>query len=147
MTVGPSDLERFVKAQELSYSIALEEVKGGRKRSHWMWFILPQLRGLGSSAIAHEFGISGIEEAKAYIAHPVLGPRLVNMVEAMLHHRTSPAEAILGIIDARKFHSCLTLFSLASPQASFFDEALQQFFSGERDASTLNLLAQRPTVS
>ena len=145
MTAGPFDLERFVKAQELSYSIALEEVKGGRKRSHWMWFILPQLRGLGSSPMAQEFGISGIEEAAVYIAHPVLGPRLINMVEAMLSHKTSSAEAILGSIDARKFQSCLTLFSSAAPQAPFLDDALQQFFSGERDAVTLKLLAQRPT--
>ena len=137
MTADPFDLERFVKAQAPSYSTALDEVKAGRKRSHWMWFILPQLRGLGSSAMAHKFGISGIEESAAYIAHPVLGPRLVSMVEAMLSHKTSSAEAILGDIDARKFQSCLTLFSLAAPKASILDDALQQFFSGERDASTL----------
>lgn len=146
MTSDAFDLERFVKAQEPIYSIALDEVKAGRKRSHWMWFILPQLRGLGSSAMAQEFGISGIEEAKAYIAHPVLGPRLVNMVEAMLGHTTSSAEAILGGIDARKFQSCLTLFSLAAPQASLLDDALQQFFSGERDAFTLNSLGRGPTA-
>lgn len=137
MTSDPFNLERFIKAQERSYSIALDEIKAGRKRSHWMWFILPQLRGLGSSAMAQEFGISGIEEAAAYIAHPILGPRLVNMVEAMLSHKTSSTEAILGSIDARKFQSCLTLFSLAAPQVSVLDDALQQFFSGQRDASTL----------
>lgn len=137
MTSDPFDLERFVKAQELIYPTALAEVKAGRKRSHWMWFILPQLRGLGSSAMAHKFGISGLEEAAAYIAHPVLGPRLVSMVQAMLSHKTSSAEAILGDIDARKFQSCLTLFSLAAPQASILGDALQQFFSGQRDASTL----------
>ncbi|RZL02148.1 MAG: DUF1810 domain-containing protein [Rubrivivax sp.] len=143
MTSDPFDLERFVQVQAPIYAIALDEVKAGRKRSHWMWFILPQLRGLGASAMAQKFGVSGMEEAEAYIAHPVLGPRLVNMVEAMLSHTTSSAEAILGGIDARKFQSCLTLFSLAAPaaQASLMDSALQQFFSGERDASTLRLLA------
>lgn len=140
MTSDPFNLERFIKAQERSYSIALDEVKAGRKRSHWMWFILPQLRGLGASAMAQEFGISGIAEAAAYVAHPILGTRLINMVEAMLSHKTSSAEAILGSIDARKFQSCL--FSLAAPQAPLLDDALQQFFSGERDASTLDLLAR-----
>lgn len=146
MNSDPFDLERFVKAQESSYSVALDEVKAGRKRSHWMWFILPQLRGLGSSAMAHEFGISGIEEAAAYIVHPVLGPRLANIVEALLSHNGSSAESILGGIDALKFQSCLTLFSLAAPQAPFLDKALQQFFSGERDASTLKLLRHSPTA-
>src|SRR5690606_1864024 len=96
----------------------LAEVQNGRKRSHWMWVILPQLRGLGSSEMAHKFGISGTGEAAAYMAHPVLGPRLVGMDEALLTHKASSAEAMLGAIDARKFQSCLTLFSLAAPQVS-----------------------------
>ena len=144
MTADPFDLERFVKAQEHSYSAALDEVTNGRKQSHWVWFILPQLRGLGFSERAHKFGISGMAEAKAYMAHPLLGPRLVEVVEAMLQHKGSSAEDVLGDTDARKFQSCLTLFSLAAPQVACFNEALQQFFSSERDAATLKLLAQQP---
>lgn len=147
MTTDPFDLDRFVKAQAPSYAIALDEVQNGKKRSHWMWFILPQLRGLGRSEMAQRFGISGIEEARAYMAHPVLGPRLVSVVEAILTHKDSSAEAILGTIDARKFQSCLTLFSMVAPQVPAFHDALHQFFSDERDASTLNLLAQRPPTS
>ena len=144
MTSDPFDLERFVKAQEQSYSIALDEVTHGRKRSHWVWFILPQLRGLGFSEMAHKFGISGLAEAQAYMAHPLLGPRLVEVVQAMLQHQASSAEDVLGSIDARKFQSCLTLFALAAPQVACFNEALQQFFSSQRCALTLKLLAQPP---
>jgi len=143
MTPDPFDLDRFVSAQEASYATALSEIKSGRKRSHWMWFILPQLQGLGSSAMAQRYGIAGMDEAIAYIQHPVLGPRLLSMVEAMCQHKASSAEAILGGIDARKFHSCLTLFSLAAPQAKPLQEALDQFFSGEQDLATLDLLAGR----
>ncbi len=144
MTADPFDLERFVKAQEHSYATALDEDTNGRKQSHWVWFILPQLRGLGSSERAHKFGIPGMAEAKAYMAHPVLGPRLVEVVQAIRQHKASTAEDVLGDTDARKFQSCLTLFSLAAPQVACFYEALQQFFSSERDAATLKLLAQQP---
>ena len=108
MTADPFDLERFVKAQELTYSIALDEVTKGRKQSHWVWFILPQLRWLGRSEMAHKFGISGMAEAQAYMAHPLLGPRLVEVVQAIRQHKASTAEDVLGDTDARKFHSCLT---------------------------------------
>lgn len=143
MTADPFDLERFIKAQDTTYSTALAETRNGRKQSHWIWFILPQLRGLGSSWMADRYGLSGIEEAQAYLKHPVLGPRLLEVVEALLQHRHTPAEAILGSLDARKFHSCLTLFLQAAPQTPLLKEALRQFFNGEPDAATLRLLATR----
>lgn len=144
MTADPFDLARFVKAQEHSYATALDEVTNGRKQSHWVWFILPQLRGLGHSEMAHKFGISGMAEAQAYMAHPLLGPRLVEVVQTILQHKASSAGDVLGDTDACKFQSCLTLFSLAAPQVACFNEALQQFFSSERDAATLKLVAQQP---
>ena len=142
MTADPFDLQRFVKAQEHSYATALDEVTKGRKQSHWVWFILPQLRGLGRSERAHKFGISGMAEAQAYMAHPLLGPRLVEVVQTILQHKASSAEDVLGDTDARKFQSCLTLFSLAAPQVACFHDALRQFFSSERCASTLKQLTQ-----
>jgi len=142
MSADPFDLERFVKAQEHTYPVALAEVRNGCKQSHWIWFILPQLRGLGFSQMAHKFGISGMAEAQAYMAHPVLGPRLLEVVQAMLQHQASSADDVLGSTDARKFQSCLTLFALAAPQVACFNEALQQFFSSQRCALTLKLFAQ-----
>lgn len=142
MPADPFDLERFVKAQEHTYPVALAEVRNGCKQSHWIWFILPQLRGLGFSDRAYKFGISGLAEAQAYMTHPLLGPRLVTIVEALLQHKASSAEDVLGPLDACKFQSCLTLFSLAAPQVACFNDALRQFFSSERCASTLKLLAQ-----
>lgn len=140
MLDDPFDLERFVQAQADSYATALHELERGRKRTHWIWFILPQLRGLGTSAMSHTYGISGLEEARAYLDHPVLGPRLIRVVEALLQHSDASAEEILGTIDARKFHSCLTLFAAAAPDQPALSAALAQFFAGERDAATLERL-------
>lgn len=138
MASDPFLLERFVQAQAHSYAAALSELKAGRKQSHWIWYVLPQRKGLGHSEMSQRYGISGLAEAKAYLAHPVLGGRLVECVEAILQHRGQSAQAILGVVDAQKFHSCLTLFALVSPHPSCVDEALQQFFGGERDAGTLD---------
>lgn len=133
------DLDRFIRAQQGHYAQALVELQAGRKTGHWIWFVLPQLRGLGRSAMAHEYGISGRHEAVAYLAHPVLGERLRDCVRAMLTHAGVPASRVLGDIDAMKFRSCLTLFDATSTEP-LFSQALDAFYGGERDAATLALL-------
>jgi uncharacterized protein (DUF1810 family) len=139
MTTDP--LDRFLHAQEAHYAKALAELRAGRKTGHWIWFVLPQLRGLGRSAMAHEYGIADRAEAQAYLAHPVLGARLVECVEAMLAHRGTAASRILGDIDALKFRSCLTLFDAVSDTpVNAFRQALDTFYAGEPDAATLALL-------
>jgi uncharacterized protein (DUF1810 family) len=137
------DLERFVRAQELDYTQALAELTAGRKESHWIWYVFPQLRELGHSPMAREYGIFGSDEAKAYLDHPVLGPRLKECVHAVLLHRNRPAQDILGNVDAMKFRSCLTLFSAVDPSHRLFLSALDAFFEGKPDASTLLLLGRK----
>ena len=137
---GSFDLARFVQAQDGHYAQALAELQAGRKRSHWIWYVLPQLRALGRSAMAREYGIQGLDEAVAYLAHPVLGPRLVACVQALLAHRDRSATAILGEIDAMKFRSCLTLFHAAAPEVPCFADALRVFYQGMPDVQTLRLL-------
>jgi uncharacterized protein (DUF1810 family) len=134
------DLSRFVDAQFLTYPIALNELHSGRKRGHWMWFIFPQLRGLGRSSMAEHYGIAGLEEANAYLAHAVLGERLAEATAAVLRHSDLSAHAIFGSPDDLKFHSSMTLFGLAAGEGSIFGEALGAFFSGEQDDATLRLL-------
>jgi uncharacterized protein (DUF1810 family) len=136
----PFDLERFVDAQGTAYATALDELRAGRKRSHWIWFVFPQLRGLGRSEAAWTYGLSGLDEARAYLAHPLLGARLREAVAAMLAHRDARADAILGEVDAMKFRSCLTLFALAAPGEAVFAATLSAFFAGAPDASTMALL-------
>ena len=135
------NLQRFVAAQEQIYTVALQELRAGKKHSHWMWYIFPQLRGLGVIAASHTYGLANLAEARAYLAHPTLGPRLKAATNAILAHRSRPANAILGELDALKFKSCLTLFSLADPTEQVFIDALQYFFDGERDARTTSLLS------
>jgi uncharacterized protein (DUF1810 family) len=139
-------LTRFLEAQEDAYATALDEIRSGRKRTHWIWYVFPQLRGLGTSAMSETFGVSGLAEARGYLAHPVLGVRLRESVEAMLRHQDSSAESVLGELDAAKFRSCLTLFSRADPTARVFTTALEQFFSGKRDPRTLQILGMPPEV-
>ena len=138
------DLSRFVQAQDGRYDQALAELQAGRKRSHWIWYILPQLRALGRSAMAREYGIQGLDEAVAYLAHPVLGPRLLACVQALLSHRDRPATDMLGEVDAMKLRSCLTLFHAAAPEVPCFAEALRAFYRGMPDPETLRLLAPLP---
>jgi uncharacterized protein (DUF1810 family) len=135
------DLGRFVSAQEDIYARALAELRAGRKQSHWMWFIFPQLAGLGSSPIAVRYAIQSAAEARAYLAHPLLGPRLGEGVAAMLAHKGTRPEAILGGIDALKFRSSLTLFEAVTDAPESFADALDAFYDGERDQRTLELLA------
>jgi len=135
-------LERFVLAQAGDYDVALRELKQGQKQSHWIWYILPQLRGLGRSSMAQKFGVKGRREAVAYLQHEVLGPRLRECISAILEHKDKTAEAILGSVDAMKLRSCLTLFAEVAPEEPCFQEALDAFFGGERDSMTLELLSQ-----
>ena len=141
MTGQGFPLDRFVRAQEAFYAPALAELRAGRKTSHWMWFVFPQLAGLGRSETARHYGVEGLAEACAYLAHPVLAPRLVAATEAMLAwagQRT--AAEILGPLDALKFRSSMTLFAQAEGPDSLFAEALDAFFDGERDPLTMELL-------
>lgn len=140
MADDPFDLRRFVEAQTGTYATALAELRRGRKSGHWIWFVLPQLRGLGHSAMSERYGISGLAEARAYLAHPVLGPRLHECVAAMLAHRGQFAGAILGGIDALKFRSCLTLFHRAAPEDVAFSDALDCFYQGNPDPRTEAML-------
>ena len=135
-----NSLERFVKAQELAYPIALQDIKKGKKRSHWMWYIFPQLRGLGTSTMAHKYGIVDLGEAKAYLEHPVLSARLYELCGELLKHKDKSAYDIFGDIDAIKLKSSMTLFALTSKEHTIFDEVLECFFDGERDAITLKLI-------
>lgn len=135
------DLQRFVAAQEGVYPRALGELGRGRKDSHWMWFVFPQIRGLGRSPTARFYAIVSAEEARAYLAHPLLGARLRLCVAAVLGHRRRSAEAILGPVDAVKLRSSLTLFEAVADEPEVFAEALEAFYDGERDEATLRLLA------
>jgi uncharacterized protein (DUF1810 family) len=140
----PFDLNRFVEAQEGVYAQVLAELRRGRKESHWIWFIFPQLRGLGVSAMSQTYGLAGLEEARAFAAHPVLGPRLRECVQAVLEHRGRSAEAVLGSVDALKFRSCLTLFSRAVPDETIFLQGLRQCFGAQADQRTLQRLGASP---
>ena len=134
-----NSLDRFVEAQEHMYEIALEEIKNGEKRSHWMWYIFPQIRGLGMSSMAHIYGIAGLDEAKAYLDHPTLSVRLFEISEALLKHKKKRPEAIFGYTDAMKLRSSMTLFTLVSEDDSVFHKVLQAFYNGEMDELTIKL--------
>ncbi|MEP7060939.1 MAG: DUF1810 domain-containing protein [Betaproteobacteria bacterium] len=136
----PFDLSRFVNAQSKHYSCALAELRAGKKQTHWIWYVLPQLRGLGSSSRAIFYGIGSEDEAEAYLAHAVLGPRLRECVAAMNGLDGLSAVQVLGEIDAAKFRSCLTLFRFVDPRDVVFCEALDKFFAGLPDQASLDLL-------
>lgn len=136
------DLQRFVDAQGPVYAQVLAELRAGRKTSHWMWFVFPQLAGLGSSAMARRYAISSLEEAAAYLAHPVLGPRLRECSELVLQAAQPDIRRIFGAPDDLKFRSCMTLFQRAAPQETVFGACLDRFFGGTADAATLALLEQ-----
>jgi uncharacterized protein (DUF1810 family) len=134
------DLDRFVAAQEGVHAAALAELKAGRKQSHWMWFVFPQFAGLGRSPTARFYAIASAAEARAYLAHPLLGPRLLECTNAVLAHRGRSAEAIFGVVDAMKLKSSMTLFEAVAADPSPFAALLDAFFDGARDAATLELL-------
>ena len=133
----PHHLDRFVTAQAPVIPTVLAELRAGRKRTHWMWFVFPQLQGLGSSAMAQHYGIASLEEARVYLAHPVLGPRLRECCALLLQVPGKSALEILGSPDDLKLRSCATLFSRAGPQETVFREVLERFYGGEPDARTV----------
>ena len=134
------DLDRFLKAQEPVFEMVMDELHAGAKQSHWMWFVFPQLRGLGHSPLALRFGISGLEEAKAYLQHPVLGHRLRKSVEAVQGVSGRSLRQIFGTPDDIKFRSSMTLFALADGGEGLFQEALDQYCNGVMDPRTVELL-------
>jgi uncharacterized protein (DUF1810 family) len=137
------DLDRFIAAQDGGvYERALAEIRAGRKRTHWMWFIFPQLAGLGTSATAQRFGIAGAAEAKSYLAHPVLGRRLEECMAAAAAIEGLAAREAFGTPDDLKLRSSATLFADVSPAGSIFEKVLRRFFGGEPDEKTLGLLAE-----
>ena len=138
----PYDLERFVTAQAGSYDTALGEIRRGAKRSHWMWYIFPQIAGLGSSATAERYAIRSIDEARAYLAHPVLGARLREIVGALQDLTGMTAESVFGGIDAMKLRSSLTLF-IEAGAGPLFGAALTRWFDGVKDEATVRLLRSR----
>ena len=135
-----NSLDRFVQAQTLMYPSVLKQMQNGKKTSHWMWFMFPQLRGLGTSTLAHLYGISGLGEAKAYLAHPVLSGRLYELCGELLKHKDKTALEIFGDIDEMKLKSSMTLFALTSEDYTIFDEVLENFFGGEMDEVTVKLI-------
>jgi uncharacterized protein (DUF1810 family) len=138
------DLARFVSAQASTYAEALAEIRAGRKRTHWIWFIFPQVEGLGHSSTSMRYAIRSLDEARAYLAHPVLGPRLIECAEALLAVEGRTAPEIFPYPDDLKLRSSMTLFALAAGPGSVFDRVLDRYFRGGRDGRTLELLAQRP---
>lgn len=135
------DLDRFVSAQEYDYPVALSEIKAGRKYSHWIWYIYPQLKGLGRSYNSDFYGLASVAEAKAYLAHPVLGARLREIVQALLLHRGKNPKEILGDIDASKVRSSMTLFDIVSPN-DIFGILLDEFYNGHRCHRTMGRLSR-----
>ena len=138
--IDPFGLNRFVEAQALNYAEALSELRSGRKRSHWMWYVFPQLARLGSSSMAARYAIRCEDEARAYLAHPVLGPRLIECAEAVLAINDKSAHDILGSPDDLKLRSCATLFARVSPTGSVFERVLDRYYSSAGDPKTLQLL-------
>lgn len=134
------DLSRFIEAQTAVYDTALAELNRGQKTSHWMWFVFPQIAGLGHSPTARFYALAGVDEARAYLAHPVLGPRLVEAVEAILALPGRDAGAVFGSPDDLKLRSCLTLFRAADPDEPAFQQALDKYFGGQADPLTLERL-------
>ncbi|MHA7883074.1 DUF1810 domain-containing protein [Nitratireductor rhodophyticola] len=140
MAKDPFELQRFMEAQEGVFETAVRELQTGRKRTHWMWFVFPQLRGLGRSPTAKYYGLSSLEEARAYLAHPVLGSRLRDVTCVMLEVPGQSLRAILGTPDDLKFCSCMTLFALASQKSeTLFSDALARWCGGQMDEATLRL--------
>jgi uncharacterized protein (DUF1810 family) len=135
------DLQRFVQAQQPIYATALAELAAGEKRSHWMWFIFPQADGLGHSEMARRYALRSLDEAIGYLAHPLLGARLVECTGAVLRHTDRSAHAIFGAPDDAKFRSCMTLFATADRSGGVYREALQSFFAGQRDDKTERIIS------
>ena len=134
------DLSRFLQAQQDDYEQALSEIASGRKRTHWMWYIFPQLDGLAFSSTSKRYSIKSLDEARAYLDHPILGPRLLECAEAVVRLEDRSAREIFGSPDDLKLRSCATLFACVSPPGSVFDRLLTKYYQGRRDDKTLHLL-------
>jgi len=134
-------LDRFVEAQAPVYDQALAELRAGQKQSHWMWFVFPQMVGLGQSATSRAYAIQSLDEARGYLAHPVLGTRLRECCQAVMNVRGKSARDIFGAPDDQKFQSCLSLFAEAAPDDVLFYNLLEKYFDGDADEATLELLA------
>ncbi|HXW80432.1 MAG TPA: DUF1810 domain-containing protein [Acidimicrobiales bacterium] len=141
-----SRLERFVSAQGSggTYERAVEELRQGRKTSHWMWFVFPQIAGLGRSQMSQQYAISSLDEAKAYLDHPILGPRLIECAGIVADSNRSAATEIFGALDAQKLRSSMTLFMRAAPEEAAFRKVLERYFHGSPDAGTDELISARP---
>jgi uncharacterized protein (DUF1810 family) len=137
------DLERFVEAQRPVFGDVAAELRAGRKVTHWMWFVFPQLKGLGMSDMANVYGLAGKAEAAAYLSHPILGPRLIECTTIVNAIERRSAVEIFGGVDAMKFRSCMTLFELVAPRGSPFPQAIEKYFGGQRDERTLSLTRAR----
>ena len=140
MVSDPFDLRRFVDAQTHTYDQALAELRAGEKRTHWMWFVFPQIAGLGHSGMAQRFAITGLDEARAYLAHPTLGRRLVESARALTDLDTADADRVLGPVDAQKLRSSMTLFARAAPDEPVFRGVLDHYFDGTEDDATTSRL-------
>ena len=138
----PFDLDRFLEAQEEDYETALDELGSGHKRSHWIWFIFPQIAGLGRSPTAQHYAIRSLDEAQAYLAHPILSARLHECLKALQLLAPTSAETVFGSLDAMKFRSSLTLFAEADPGDAIVAAALDRWFDGRKDEATLELLGR-----
>jgi uncharacterized protein (DUF1810 family) len=147
MAAMPDDLDRFLAAQRATYDGALAELRRGRKTGHWIWFVFPQLDGLGRSEMSHRYGIVSLAEARAYAAHPVLGARLRECAAALLAARSTSADDILGSIDAMKVRSSMTLFRRAAPDEPVFGQVLDRFYDGQPDPATEAMLGDPATAS
>jgi uncharacterized protein (DUF1810 family) len=145
-TDDPYNLSRFVRAQEDDYEQALAEIVSGRKRTHWMWYIFPQIEGLAFSSTSRLYAIKSVEEAKAYLDHPILGPRLLACAEEVVRVEGRSATEIFGSPDDLKMRSCATLFARVLPPGSVFDRLLGKYYGGGRDGKTLRLLGIEPEV-
>jgi uncharacterized protein (DUF1810 family) len=144
-TDDPYNLARFVRAQDRDYEHARSEIRSGRKRSHWMWYIFPQFDGLGFSSTSREYAIKSAAEAEAYLRHPILGPRLMEIAEAAASIQGRSAFEVFGSPDDMKLRSCATLFATVSPAGSVFQRLLARYFDGEPDTETLRLLGHQST--
>ena len=133
------DISRFLAAQERSYMVALSEIRAGRKRTHWIWYIFPQLRGLGMSTTAKHYGISGLDEARAYLADSTLRGRIIEISQALLDLPETDIRAIMGFPDDMKLRSSMTLFQLAEPECEIFQKVLDKYFGGKPDDKTIEI--------
>jgi len=143
-TEDPYDLSRFLRAQANDYAQALSEIRSGRKRSHWIWYIFPQIDGLGFSSTSKHYAIKSLAEAKAYLDHPILGARLVECAKAAVRSKGRSATEVFGFPDDMKVRSCATLFACVSPSGSVFDRLLAKYYQNQRDGKTLQLLGITP---